>query len=72
MRLTPKAIDVQYTRENGKLHAVIYLSHGLHGTFRWQGRSYPIPSGALNLTIPEAESKYPEQSVINQKRVVRN
>lgn len=46
-------IDVQYTRANGKLHATITLPHGLHGTFRWQNRSYPITNGTLNLTVPD-------------------
>jgi alpha-L-rhamnosidase len=52
-------IDVQYTRENGKLHATIHLPQGLHGTFRWQDHSYPIPNGTLNLTIPDRKSKTP-------------
>ncbi|MEO6816289.1 MAG: alpha-L-rhamnosidase C-terminal domain-containing protein, partial [Edaphobacter sp.] len=52
-------IDVQYTREDGELHAVIHLPQGLHGTFRWQGHSYPIPSSTLNLTIPDSKGKTP-------------
>jgi hypothetical protein len=50
---------VQYTRTDGKLHATIHLPHGLHGTFRWQDRSYPITLGTLNLTIPDSKGKTP-------------
>ncbi|WP_348270116.1 family 78 glycoside hydrolase catalytic domain [Edaphobacter paludis] len=50
-------IEVQYTREDGKLHAIVHLPHNLHGTFRWQNRSYPITQGTLNLTIPDNKDK---------------
>jgi hypothetical protein len=50
------SIDVQYTREDGHLHAVIHLPQGLDGTFRWKSRSYPILYGSLNLTIPDGPS----------------
>jgi hypothetical protein len=51
------AIDVQYTRVDGHLHVTIHLPHNLPGTFRWQGRSYPIPNGTLNLTLPDRASQ---------------
>ncbi|HZY63569.1 MAG TPA: family 78 glycoside hydrolase catalytic domain [Edaphobacter sp.] len=47
-------IDVQYTRSNGKLHATIHIPHGLRGTFRWGGHTYPITSGTLNLTLSDS------------------
>ncbi len=50
-------IQVQYTLLNGSLHAVIHLPHGLSGTFRWQGRTYPIPEGVLDTIIPDSRAR---------------
>ena len=51
-------IVVQYTVINGSIHAIIHLPSGLPGTFRWQGRSYPISEGTLDTIIPGNENKF--------------
>ena len=53
------AIEVEYTHKDGTLHAVIHLPPGLHGTFRWQGQTYPIQQTTLNLTLPDRTGKTP-------------
>ena len=50
-------IVVQYTLINGSLHAVIHMPANLPGTFRWQGRTYPISQGTLDTIIPANKSK---------------
>jgi len=52
-------IDVEYTHKDGTLHATIHLPPGLHGTFRWQGQTYPIQQTTLNLTLPDRTGKTP-------------
>jgi hypothetical protein len=39
------AINVQYTRANSNLKAVIHLPGGLTGTFQYNGRSWPLKPG---------------------------